>query len=156
MSNEIPSKPIGILKNKKSPKKKQQSLSWNEDNLRELENLHHLKISPESINFDQNFQMNNTFSKQSKSLGTFFDNKSIDLKLIREKEEMRRREFLKKRNKYVKRQKKIIYRSNFVLDKIDDENQNENENANGNGTLKTNTTKNNATKTEEELQKNFN
>ncbi|KAJ6231592.1 protein phosphatase inhibitor [Anaeramoeba flamelloides] len=155
MSNEIPSKPIGILRNTKSPKKKQPSLSWNEDNLRELESLHQFKISPQSINFDQNFQKNNTYSSQSKSLGTFFDNKSIDLKLIREKEETRRREFLKKRHKYVKRQKKIIYRSNFVLDKID-VNSDENENENENGTLRTKTMKKNVPKTEGELQKNFN
>ncbi|KAJ6230002.1 hypothetical protein M0813_07223 [Anaeramoeba flamelloides] len=127
MNNEIPSKPIGILKITKSPKKKQQSLSWNEDNLRELENHHQSKIVPQYPNFDQNLKLPNTYSTQSKSLGTFFDNKSIDLKIIHEKEENRRKEFLKKRNNYVIRQKKIIKRSNFVLDKIEDSNESENE-----------------------------
>ncbi|KAJ3427575.1 hypothetical protein M0812_03154 [Anaeramoeba flamelloides] len=76
--------------------------------------------------------------KQFNFWAHFFDNKSIDLKLIREKEETRRREF-QKRHKYVKRQKKIIYRSNFVLDKITDVNSDENENENENGTLRTKT-----------------
>ncbi|KAJ3424626.1 hypothetical protein M0813_18564 [Anaeramoeba flamelloides] len=155
MNNEIPSKPIGILKITKSPKKQQQSLSWNEDNLRELENHHQSKIIPQYPNFDQNLTLPNTYSTQSKSLGTFFDNKSIDLKLIREKEENRRKEFLKKRNNYVIRQKNIIYRSNFVLDKFEDSNEgeeedeNENENRNQKITFKSNQMNNKVNKTEE-------